>query len=74
MIHELAHEATEGALRERESQNKLTGEWIVFAKHNGQNYYLTIAKHPTGRAVGDQLIFDEIRSIAYKQFPFLGTP
>lgn len=74
MIHELAHEVTEGALRDRESQNKLTGEWIIFAKHDGQNYYLTIAKHPTGRAVGDQVIFDEIRSIAYKQFPFLDTP
>jgi hypothetical protein len=74
MVHELAHDVTEGALRERETQNKLTGEWIVFAKHNGKNYYLTITKHPTDRAVGDQAIYDEINSIAYKQFPFLVTP
>ncbi|RBB35693.1 hypothetical protein DPV79_27105 [Burkholderia reimsis] len=74
MIRELVHEVTEGALLERESQNKLTGEWIVFAKHSGQNYYLTIAKHPAGRAAGDQAIFNEIESIAYEQFPFLNTP
>jgi len=52
---------------ERENQSKLTGEWIVFAKHQGRNYYVTLATHTTG----DQHTFDEIKSMAHAEFPFL---
>jgi len=38
------------AYRARESENKLTGEWIVFAKQDGKNYYLTLAYHTEGDA------------------------
>lgn len=69
MIEEMAHAVTLGALEERENQNKLTGEWIVFAKHQGQNYYLTLATHTTE----DQQTFDEINNMAYTEFPFLGN-
>lgn len=70
MIEELAHAASEGGLEERENQGKLTGEWIVFAKHRGQNYYLTLDIH----TAGDQKIHDEISSMAYVEFPFLAAP
>lgn len=32
-------------LKNLESQKKVTGEWIVYHKHNGKNYYLAIAEH-----------------------------
>lgn len=70
MIGEMAHAVTHGALEERENQSKLTGEWIVFTKHQGQNYYLTLATHTTE----DQQTFDEISSMAYAEFPFLAVP
>lgn len=71
LIRELSDAVTQDALKERVSQGKLTGEWIVFAKHNGQNYYLTLASHPSDRGTGDQNIFNEIKAMAYAQFPFL---
>ena len=39
--------------KERSGAQALTGEWIVYAKHNGRNYYLTLGKRrplPTFRA------------------------
>lgn len=66
----MAHAVTHGALEDRENQSKLTGEWIVFAKHQGQNYYLTLATHTTE----DQHTFDEISSMAHGEFPFLVVP
>lgn len=74
MLDELAKAVTTDAFEERENQGKLTGEWIVFAKHNGQNYYLTLSVHPSDRSTGDQKLFDEIQSMAYSQFPFLEIP
>jgi hypothetical protein len=69
MIEELAQAVSHGALQEREGQGKLTGEWIVFAKDQGKNYYLTLATHTEG----DQQTFDEIRNMAYSDFAFLAT-
>lgn len=71
MVNELAKAFSSGAFEERENQGKLTGEWIVFAKHNGGNYYLTLTTHPADRSTGDQRIFDEIKTMTYAQFPFL---
>jgi hypothetical protein len=67
MIAEIAHRVVEEPLDVRANTEKLTGEWIVFAKHGGQNYYLCLAKHDTG----DQAIYDQIDLVAFKQFPFL---
>ena len=47
----LAQTMVQGALLNRagslgkKTTSRLTGEWIVFAKHNGQNVYLTLAVH-----------------------------
>lgn len=67
MIGELAHRATHGALEERSANKKVTGEWIVFAKYEGQNYYLSLANHTDG----DQLIYNNIKAACWQQFPFL---
>ncbi|MFA5685018.1 MAG: hypothetical protein WCZ65_06230 [Lysobacteraceae bacterium] len=67
LINKLTHEIVTGAFEKREAQDKLTGEWIVFAKHGGQNYYLCLATHETG----DQAIYDQIESACFRQFPAL---
>ncbi|QQQ50146.1 hypothetical protein JJQ97_22930 [Pseudomonas syringae] len=46
----------------------LSGEWIVFARHEGQNYYLTVATHD--RATHDQ-VREQIDEVCSKEFPFL---
>jgi len=67
LIGQFAHEVVQGAFEQREEQGKLTGEWIVFAKHADQNYYLCLATHNTG----DPVIYDQIKSVCFPQFPFL---
>ncbi len=67
LIDKLTHEIVTGAFERREEKDKLTGEWIVFGKHEGQNYYLCLATHETG----DQVIYDQIMSVCKRQFPFL---
>ena len=67
MLRQFAHEISHGSLEQRTSANKLTGEWIVFAKHVGQNYYLRTTTHNHG----DQALYDSIRSTSLREFPFL---
>jgi hypothetical protein len=67
MINELSHRATIDAFEERDALHRLTGEWIVFAKRSGANYYLALTTHQTG----DDRIFEQIRVACFPQFPFL---
>jgi hypothetical protein len=67
MIAELSRRAVHEPLENRADQNTLTGEWIVFAKHGGQNYYLCLNTH----RAGDQMIMDRIRTHCTRDFPFL---
>jgi hypothetical protein len=69
MINELSHRVVSESFEAREQEGKLTGEWIVFAKHDGKNYYLTISTHNTG----DEVIYEQIKSVCFPQFPFLAT-
>lgn len=54
-----------GRLREAEA---MTGEWILFAKHEGKNYYLDITTH-------DKSFHDHVRNnidaVCCHEFPFL---
>lgn len=69
LINELSHRVVSETFEAREADGKLTGEWIVFAKHNGKNYYLTMATHNAG----DEAIYEQIKSVCFPQFPFLAT-
>jgi hypothetical protein len=67
MIKELAHRITIGEFDNRNKDGRLTGEWIVFARHEEKNYYLCLSTHNAG----DQTIYDRIRDVCFPQFPFL---
>lgn len=69
MISELAHRVTVESIEQRASQNRLTGEWIIFVKAKGQNYYLCLADHQTP----DQGIFDRIMTHGVRDFPELSA-
>ncbi len=42
---------TGNAPPEEKQEPEATGEWIVFAKHEGRNYYLTLGRHRRDKAV-----------------------
>lgn len=65
----LAHEMTVGAYEEKSRKNRRTGEWIVFSKNNGKNYYLFICRHTQQEE--DQGIYDFFRILCEHEFPFL---
>ncbi len=69
MFDELAHRVAVESLEDRASEGKITGEWIVFAKHQQQNYYLCLNTHKSG----DENIAQSIKAACLPQFPFLKT-
>lgn len=64
----LVEDAVSGNRQRLAEKQALTGEWIVFAKHEGQNYYLTIATHDS--ATHDR-VRQQIDQVCCIEFPFL---
>lgn len=70
IAHELIISAYEDRTRgsEKGQNGSLTGQWIVYAKHGGANYYLTLGLHDEGnhsvfaRCVPALLEFPELRA------------
>lgn len=69
MIEEVARRATTEQVEKRDADGEITGEWVIFAKHNGKNYYLALNTH----GAGDQFIYDRIMEHCPKNFPDLGA-
>lgn len=70
-IGKIAHHSVFDVYAERTARSgkrkgSLTGEWIIFAKHGGNNYYLCIGYHGQ-----DESIKMQISNICYEEFPFL---
>lgn len=64
----LAHELVVGGYEQRQARG-LTGDWIVFAKHEGRNYYLDLATHQEGR--NPHALFEKIKNGTCFEFGFL---
>jgi hypothetical protein len=47
-VGQIAHAFVLDAYRERSQSYDMTGEWIVFARQDGMNYYLTLGTHLEG--------------------------
>lgn len=69
MLDEFAERVVIGSFESRADKSKLTGEWIVFAKHEGKNYYLCISKHN----VSNEDLAANIKNGCLRKFPFLST-
>lgn len=63
----LAHKVVSESFDQRAGNKKLTGEWIIFSKHNDQNYYLSMATHD----MKDELTYARIKTVCFSEFPFL---
>lgn len=64
----LAHEIVHGACAKRSARRAMTGEWIIYYVHNGQNFYLDIAFH--SELQDEQALVDRLRSGCEEEYPF----
>lgn len=48
----------------------LTGDWIIFAKHEGKNYYLGLATHKEAKD-DPQGLYRRLRNMGEAEFPFV---
>jgi hypothetical protein len=69
MFDELAHRIVHDPVDAREASKKLTGEWVIYLRHGGKNYYLCCNTHDAG----DQFIYDRIMENCVRDFPQLQT-
>ncbi|MCA3626157.1 MAG: hypothetical protein IOC49_02855 [Methylobacterium sp.] len=68
----LVHRLWTEALEERSNASRMTGHWIIFAKHEGQKYYLDLATHEEGEAGGSaEQLFKKLKLGCFWEFPFL---
>jgi hypothetical protein len=61
---------------ERSRKQCLTGDWIVYAQHEGQNYYLCLVPHGEDVDVSERIkrdadVFERIKRGCVDEFPFL---
>ena len=66
-VPQIAHDAVEGNWKRLMTESALTGQWIIFAQHEGKNYYLCLGHHSDE----DQKIRDQIDAICVREFSFL---
>lgn len=66
-IQQFVQDVVEGNYGRRWDAGKLTGEWIIYAKHEGKNYYLCLGKHDSG----DDMLRQKIEHFCVVDFPFL---
>jgi hypothetical protein len=66
-VAQIAHDAIVSNWVRLINCEALTGEWLIFAKHEGKNYYLSLGKHNSG----DDLLRSQIDAVCLQEFPFL---
>ena len=67
-VSAIAADFVHGNLGRRRADEAMTGEWLMFAKHEGQNYYLAITTHNSD---AHTQIRQQIDSVCCTEFPFL---
>jgi hypothetical protein len=70
-VNLLAHRFFMGGIEERSAANRLTGDWIIFAKHDGNYYYLDLATHEEGEGENAPVLMNKLRNGSSMDFPFL---
>lgn len=64
----IADDVVRGNWERRMAAQALTGEWLIFAQHEGLNYYLCLATHDTSTYADVRV---QIDAICCQEFPFL---
>ncbi|AGG88790.1 hypothetical protein R2APBS1_1658 [Rhodanobacter denitrificans] len=69
-VDALATDMVQGNLARLAERQAMSGEWLMFAEHEGRRYYLCLATHDSSQHDGIRTQIDEI---CCKEFPFLKT-
>lgn len=70
-IKQIVHDAVHENWVRRATAGELTGEWIIYAKHDGRNYYLSLGEHKSGDR--HKQLRAQIDAVCCVEFPFLGS-
>lgn len=71
MSGQLANSFVMDGYQDRLKARRETGDWIVFAKHGGKNYYLDLAVHEEGIGEAASGLMRKLRNGSATEFPFL---
>jgi hypothetical protein len=69
-IKSLTEDAVHGNLGRLATAAALTGEWIIYAQHEGKNYYLCLGTHHKS---GHKALRQQIDDFCCLEFPFLSS-
>ena len=69
---QLAHALTVGAVEDR-AKRGFTGDWLIYGKHDGKNYYLDLACHEEGEPENADALYEKLKKGCAAEFPFLFT-
>ncbi len=65
-----AHEFVIEGYKNRANKNNLTGEWLIYSKYKGMNFFLCLASH-SSTTQDDLFIYEMMKHFCTKEFPFL---
>lgn len=63
----LTHQMTIPPIQIKSTSNAMTGEWVVFHKHEGVNFYLTLASHGESN---EEIYERVVLACSFDGFPF----
>jgi hypothetical protein len=66
-INAITHDAVTGNWTRRAGAREMTGEWVVYAQHEGANYYLCLGEHKEDK----RHLRAQIEAVCFPEFPFL---
>lgn len=66
-VKHLSHHMVVDPVEIKSTSNKMTGEWVVFHKHQGANYYLTFASH---KETNDDIYKRVVTACDFDNLPF----
>lgn len=64
----LAHEVVTGGMSRLNARKAMTGEWLIYFVHNGENYYLDIALHAEQQ--DESALYERLREGCEWEYPF----
>ena len=67
----ISHKVVIEGYENRVRRKSITGEWLIYGKHKGKNYYLCIAQHSKTGTDGDSQIYNFLRTVCGEEFPFV---